>query len=212
MGVDKKKIARRYDRWSGFYDIFDLGGKTLPKREAVERLSAEPGHFVIDVGTGTGAILDLVGERVSPGGMVLAVDISEKMVEKVNRRFRGREEIRGVVADVENLPFEDGSFDRALATFAFTSFPDPWKAMREIYRVLKKGGKMVVVDTGGHIKENLGGLGYLRWRVLKGVMYAIGYTRIDVDVVDMARRAGFSIVELKHYRGSMVYLGVFVKE
>ena len=209
MSSEKEKVARRYDRWSRWYDIFDLGGQGKQKRYSVGALELKPGNRVLDVGCGTGAILGLAAEGVSPGGRIIAVDISQSMVDVVNRRYKDKhgDVIWAEKGDVEALKYDSDSFDSILATFAITSFPDPGASLKEMMRVLKPGGRLVLLDTG----RPVGGLKLLHYHMLKPVMRLAGHTRIERDGIMLARAAGLRLVGLKRFDYSLVYCAVFTK-
>jgi len=204
----KERVARRYDRWSRWYDAYDLGGVNAHKRAAVEVLELAPGGSVLDVGTGTGAILPYLVERLGDG-LAVGVDFSAAMVARARRRVGKRgigDKVEVVAADVTALPYPDGCFDAALATFAFTSFPEPEKAMREVARVLKPGARFSVLDTG-----KPPGKATLYYRYLKSVMWMAGYTDISMDVPGMLEKAGFRIERIDRFEHSYAYICLAVK-
>lgn len=203
--VRPERVRKKYDRWSRYYDTFDLGGVNDQKKLAVDVLGLSPDSRVLDVGTGTGAIIPYAAQRLGKGGSVLGVDFSEAMVARANRRIEaaGIAAIaRAEVADCTALPYPDCSFDAALATFAFTSFPEPDKAIAEVFRVLKPGARFSVLDTG----RPPAGKQRFRYRYLKAVMWRAGYTDISLDVPALLRKAGFRIIRLQRFSGSLAYL------
>ena len=180
------------------------------KKLAVDVLRLKPDSRVMDVGTGTGAILPYLAQRLDTGS-VLGVDFSEAMVARANRRIRAAgisSKARAEVADCTALPYPDSSFDAALATFAFTSFPEPEKALREVFRVLKPGARFSVLDTGRPPE----GRQRLRYRYLKAVMWQAGYTDISLDVPALLRKAGFRVVKQQGFSGSLAYICLCVRD
>jgi ubiquinone/menaquinone biosynthesis C-methylase UbiE len=201
--VESEKVRRKYDRWSGFYDAFDLGGVNDQKKRAVDALELAPGARVLDVGTGTGAIIPYAASKLAEGKIV-GIDFSERMVARAKMRISKLgigAKAEAKVEDATALSFPDSSFEAALATFAFTSFPEPEKAMREVARVLNPGAKFSVLDTG---KPE--GRPTLRYRYLKAVMWLAGYTDISIDVPGMLERSGFEIEWIERFEGSYAYL------
>ena len=202
--VRSERVRRKYDRWSRFYDAFDLGGVNDKKKLAVDILHIKPDSKVLDVGTGTGAILPYLSSKLGTGGKVIGVDFSEAMIARANARIRKRGISRGaeaVVGDVTALQYPDGHFDAALATFAFTSFPEPGKAMLEVARVLKPGARLSVLDTG-----KPPGKPTLRYRYLKAVMWRAGYTDISLDVPGLLAKSGFNVLKVQRFSGSYAYI------
>lgn len=205
MLVKPERVRKKYDRWSRYYDAFDLGGVNDQKRLAVDVLCLSPDSKVLDVGTGTGAIIPYLAKRLGNGGMAVGVDFSEAMVARANRRIQAAgisERAIAEVADCTALPYPDGKFDAGLATFAFTSFPEPEKAIAEIFRVLKPGARFSVLDTG----KPPAGKQRFRYRYLKAVMWRAGYTDISLDVPALLRNAGFRIIRMQRFSGSLAYL------
>ncbi len=151
----KQKVAVRYDRWTRFYDTIDnFPIVSRPQREwrkaAVDALDLKGGEMVLDVGAGSGQILTMIAERLSHG-KAIGTDISTGMVNITRKRIKkeGLEERAEVVIDdIEDSNFSDDHFDRIIATFTFTTIPDPVSAAKECARILKPGGKMIVLDTG----------------------------------------------------------------
>jgi ubiquinone/menaquinone biosynthesis C-methylase UbiE len=110
------------------------------KQRAVQLLDAHAGWRYLEVGTGTGE--DALAFAAGFGTSVVGVDSSSVMVEEARRR--GLTE--AVVADAHTLPFEDASFDGAWADRTFQHLADPVAALAEMVRVVRTGGRVVVVD------------------------------------------------------------------
>jgi len=109
-----------------------------------------PGERVLDVACGTGLVAFAAAQAVGPAGAVLGVDLSGAMVESARRRARGRglENTRFARMDAESLDLRDGSFDVALCALGLMYVPDPAQALREMRRVLRPGGRLVVAVWG----------------------------------------------------------------
>lgn len=144
----KTQDAASYDRVSEAYARFtDLTTQALA--ESVVHLAAlQPGDRVLDVGTGTGIVALEAGRRLAAaGGRVAGVDISGGQLAVARRK--GQEAGVGSVVqfarcDAESLPFADGSFDVIVSLFALLHFPDPERAVREMFRVLRPQGRLVI--------------------------------------------------------------------
>ncbi len=204
----KEKVAKRYDRWSGVYDKIDTfpGANKYEKKWRMYsitslRLNGEEG--VLDIGTGSGLILPWIAELV-PDGKVMGTDISEKMLDKANERIvsSGMNNIEVKLMDSEEMTFDDETFDRVIATFALTSFPDPQTAINEVARVLRKGGIFVILDTGKPRNPFL----RLMFPMLRLTARTFGYTYIGRDIISMVREnTALQLTEDKRFFGGMVY-------
>ncbi len=152
---NKEKVASRYNRWTRFYDAIDnFPIVSRPQRKwreaAVDALELEGDEVVLDVGAGSGQMLTMIAKRLEDG-KAIGTDISEGMIRVTSRRIEREklgERAEALKDDIEDSSFPDDYFDRIIATFTFTTIPDPVSAARECARILKPEGKMIVLDTG----------------------------------------------------------------
>ncbi len=108
------------------------------------RHGIEPGMQVLEVGPGNGRYTLATARLVGESGRVVAIDIEPRMVERVRHRAEaeGVANVDARVADVYDLPFDEGSFDAAYMIAVIGEIPDPDQAMREVHRVLVPGGTL----------------------------------------------------------------------
>jgi ubiquinone/menaquinone biosynthesis C-methylase UbiE len=101
-----------------------------------------PGMTVLEVGPGNGRYTLETARRVGSSGKVTAIDIEPKMIERLSRRAQaeGITNLEAKVANVHHLPFSDGTFDAVCMITVIGEIPQPERAMREFYRVLKPFG------------------------------------------------------------------------
>jgi ubiquinone/menaquinone biosynthesis C-methylase UbiE len=116
--------------------------------EVVSWFELEEGHWVLDVGTGTGILLPWIQKIIGPKGILIGLDFSLKMIEKAKLR-EDRERRILLTADVEFLPLQPDLFDRVTCFSAFPHFSDKLKALFEMVRVLKQGGLLFIA----HLKS-----------------------------------------------------------
>jgi len=122
-------------------DIVEQRARTL------ERLALQSGERVLDLGCGPGLLSLEMAPAVGPGGRVDAIDFSPSMLALAERRCAGQAHVHVQQADVTALPFEDASFDAAVCVQVYEFVHDTAGALRELRRVLKPGGRAVVIDT-----------------------------------------------------------------
>jgi phosphatidylethanolamine/phosphatidyl-N-methylethanolamine N-methyltransferase len=132
-----------YSVWSPLYDAVLAGFFQPGRARAMELLAPQPSERVLLVGVGTGADLPLL----PPGVRATGIDLTPAMLARARARLPlpGREiELRQ--GDAQALPFEDGSFDAAVANLILSVVPDPVACLRETLRALRPGGRLVVFD------------------------------------------------------------------
>lgn len=119
-----------------------LRRRVQPPTEMPVRHGILPGMTVLEVGPGNGRYTIESARRVGNTGRVVTIDIEPKMIERVKRRAQaeGITNLEAKVADVYNLPFEDGQFDVIYMITVISEIPEPERAMREFYRVLAPTG------------------------------------------------------------------------
>jgi SAM-dependent methyltransferase len=116
-----------------------------------EILAPRPGERVLEVGPGTGYYALHVAQWLSPGGTLEVLDLQQEMLDHTIRRARERD-ISNVIptrGDARALPYVDGTFDAAYLTAVLGEIPDQDAALRELRRVLKPGGRLVVGEIFG---------------------------------------------------------------
>lgn len=149
-------------RWNGRADTFDKspghGIHSEKEKDAwislFKQVLGDERLKILDVGTGTGVIALLLSEL---GHRVTGVDIAEQMVHQAREKAKNLNLAADFrVGDAEDLPFEDGSFDLIVNRHVVWSLPDPEKAMVEWKRVLRPGGKLIIIDSNWGGRASLG--------------------------------------------------------
>jgi ubiquinone/menaquinone biosynthesis C-methylase UbiE len=169
------RLARQYDtRWAEYI------GSSL--RHTLGRLSIAPGERLLDVGCGTGALQKQLGDAV------VGVDLSEEML----RRGSGAR----AAADVMRLPFAARTFDVVASTSSLHYWVEPVPALREIRRVIKPSGRLVLTDWCDD---------YLACRIcdrLLRIGHGSGYVRAygNRELRQLIESAGYATVAVEHYK------------
>jgi demethylmenaquinone methyltransferase/2-methoxy-6-polyprenyl-1,4-benzoquinol methylase len=130
-------VAPKYDVVN---DVLSLGQTRRWRRIVVDAVDAKPGQRVLDVAAGTGTSSEPYADR---GIDVVACDFSVGMLKVGKRR---RPDIDFIAGDATNLPFADNSFDATTISFGLRNVGDPHKALSEMLRVTKPGGRLVIAE------------------------------------------------------------------
>ncbi|HMN20291.1 MAG TPA: bifunctional demethylmenaquinone methyltransferase/2-methoxy-6-polyprenyl-1,4-benzoquinol methylase UbiE [Ottowia sp.] len=137
-------VAARYDLMN---DLMSGGLHRLWKRYAVMVANVQPGQRVLDIAAGTGDLARAFARRVGPAGQVVHTDINEAMLRTGRDRLLDAGVILPtVVCDAERLPFPDGHFDLVSVAFGLRNMTHKDMALREMARVLKPGGRLLVLE------------------------------------------------------------------
>jgi demethylmenaquinone methyltransferase / 2-methoxy-6-polyprenyl-1,4-benzoquinol methylase len=139
-------VARRYDLMN---DLMSFGIHRIWKRIACEFAAVRAGDRVLDLAAGTGDLTERFSRKVGDGGLVVSSDINESMLclgrdRALDRGIAGN--VLHVLADAERLPFAENSFACVSIAFGLRNVTDKDRALASIYRVLKPGGKLVVLE------------------------------------------------------------------
>ena len=108
----------------------------------VDCFGIEPGEKILDVGCGEGVLVPYLLDRLGPSGFVVELDNSLEMLKGAARK--SARQIQCVWAGVETLPLVDADFDRVICFASFPHFANPVKALKQIHRVLKSAGTLVI--------------------------------------------------------------------
>lgn len=159
---------RLYRRFAPIYDAVTLVFSLWRWRRWQERVLPHARGRILDVGCGTGMLL----ERLAARGEAVGLDLSRDMLARAARR-QGERSYRAalVCGDAQRLPFRDGAFDSVVSTFAVNAVPDLEKALAEMLRVLRSGGSLAFTSVG---ESERGGL---------ATRLAVGVWRREGDII-----------------------------
>lgn len=148
-GPDPNKIRSMFAAISSRYDrtntVLSAGVHHLWRRKAVRAAGVKPGDRVLDCATGTGDLAIAFRKAAGPTGRVLGTDFVPEMLEIARTKAS---DIDFEVADVTRLPYDDDSFDVASISFGIRNVNDPRKGIAELARVVKPGGRVIVLEFG----------------------------------------------------------------
>ena len=161
-------IATKYDVTN---EVLSFGIHRLWRRSAVRLSGAREGNAVLDCATGTGDLALAFKRKVGASGRVMGTDFCKEMLDSAPAKAaREGLQVEFQVADAMALPFADASFDVASIAFGIRNVDDPVKCLKEMGRVVRPGGRVVVLEFG----QPTGLFGGLFRLYSKVIMPAIG--------------------------------------
>lgn len=158
--IHEDVVKTAYKRWAPIYDHTFGKVSTVGRQHAVEMINARQGK-VLEVGVGTGLSLPIYDEHLD----IIGIDLSPEMLEKAREKVEeeGLSNVKGLYEmDAGDLKFPDATFDIIVAMYVMTVVPDPEKVMRELARVTKPGGEIILVN---HFSTTEGVRGWVERRM-----------------------------------------------
>jgi ubiquinone/menaquinone biosynthesis C-methylase UbiE len=199
MAVDltSREISEKYNRFARWYDwlegILNLLGLSRLRRVLLRRASGK----VLEVAVGTGKNLIYYPRDCR----IIALDLSREMLKVARERAaRLSLNVSFLVADAEAPPFSDHCFDTVVSSLSICTFPNPAGAIREMARVCKPPGRILLLEHGRSDREWLG-----RWQDRHAEQFAkpLG-CHWNREPLELARKAGLNVVEVQR-----IFFGIF---
>lgn len=226
---EKETFVRRlFDALTPRYDLFNrlssLGWDAGWRRRTVERLKLEPGERLLDLASGTGDLAAAAVRHLTPLGQVTACDLSGPMLRAARRKMArhplGRP-VRFAQGRAESLPFAQNAFAAATMGFALRNVSDLGRTFEELYRVLKGGGRLGLLEFG-RPKNPVLRMGFYLWlwtgvplagMLTTGRLWPFVYLRRSIQkflppeaVMEALRRAGFQNVRVESFTAGVALL------
>jgi demethylmenaquinone methyltransferase/2-methoxy-6-polyprenyl-1,4-benzoquinol methylase len=217
-------VAPRYDLLNR---ILSMGLDQSWRRAAVSALDLGASPFVLDLATGTGDLAIMLARR-HPGARIVGLDSSKRMLERCRRKLETAgmlPRVALVVGDAQSLPFGDACFDAVTMAFGIRNLPDRPRALAEMSRVLKPGGRAAILE----LTEPRGGIVGRLARLYLGVLVprlgallsapgAYRYLRRSIiefphpdEFAAMLRRAGFEKERMTPFTFGVCHLFLAMK-
>ena len=221
-----EKIYNNYDTMNS---IISFQRHKAWRKDVMKRMRVNEGSHALDVCCGTGDWSFALAAAAGPSGEVIGLDFSENMLS-VAKEKKGQlhlEQLRFIHGNAMELPFEDNSFDYVTIGFGLRNVPDYMTALKELYRVLKPGGKVVCLETSQPTMLGFRQLYYLYFRFIMpliGRIFAKSYQEYawlhesakdfpdKKELKQMFLQTGFTHVKVKSYTGGVAAMHMAFKE
>lgn len=183
-----KTIKRRYNRLARFYDAMEAPLERLRFRAWRSRFrEGISGPKALEVGVGTGKNMGHYPEGVS----VTAIDNSRSMLQRATRRaVTSQARVDLLAGDAQRLPFSDETFDTVFSAFVFCSVPDPVQGLKELRRVVKPDGRLLLLE---HMRPGNPALARV-FDILNPLTVRLTGANVNRRTLENVQRAGWSIV------------------
>jgi len=216
-------VAPRYDLMN---DLMSAGLHRVWKRYTLAVAQAQPGHQVLDIAGGTGDLALGFARQVGPTGQVIHTDINEAMLREGRDRLLDEGVVlSSMVCDAEKLPFADGSFDIVSVAFGLRNMTHKDLALAEMHRVLRTGGKLLVLEFSKVAKPLERAYDWYSFNVLPRLgrwvagdpdsyRYLAESIRMhpgQEELRQMMKQAGFGHVDVHNLTGGVVALHLGIK-
>lgn len=200
MKTDSAAIKKRYDRIAPYFDGLEAMMEGLFFKKWRERLWAKvDGHHILEVGVGTGKNFDYYPKDAR----ITAIDFSEEMLKQAAlKKDRKNTQVELELMDVQSLPFADNSFDTVICSFVFCSVPLPVKGLKELYRVCKPGGQVLLLE---HVLSSNPVMAAIM-NLINPVVVALFGANINRNTVKNVKACAFASVRVDEHSGDMIKL------
>jgi len=196
--LSKEEIRKKYDSFSKMYDYSEIFFNLFIGRARRKMISKASGK-VLEIGIGTGSNIKyypynctLTGIDLSEGMLNIARRKAEKLGKKLNL-------IKG---DAENLPFKNGEFDYVIDTLGLCTYPDPIKALKEMKRVCRKSGRILLLEHGASNSKFVRRLQARR----ESKQYSLIGCHLMRNPEELVGKAGFKIASCERKFSGIFYI------
>lgn len=147
---EKQEVMMEYDKMANAYDVLYREEQNLKIKKALKLMEMKKSDIILDVGCGTGLLIEYVIESVK---FLVGLDISKEILKKARSKFSKPLNLLFIRADADFTPFPDETFDKVFAITLLQNMPNPQLTLKEIFRVTKKGSLTVVTGLKKKFKR-----------------------------------------------------------
>jgi ubiquinone/menaquinone biosynthesis C-methylase UbiE/membrane protein YqaA with SNARE-associated domain len=197
MMDDTEKIRKRYDRVAKIYDILEQPMEAMSLKRWRLEVAKDLSGKVLEVGVGTGKNIPYYPDDID----ITAIDFSGEMISKAREKAKLlNKKVELLQMDAQQMDFSDNTFDMVFTTCVFCSVPDPVKGLKEIRRICKPGGRIIMIE---HVRSERKVLGLIM-DVFNPLTVNLWGANINRKTVDNVQKAGFSSVKVTNLTGDIV--------
>jgi ubiquinone/menaquinone biosynthesis C-methylase UbiE len=200
MKADSSQIKKRYDRIAPFFDLLEAPMEGFFFGPWRERLWARTsGKHILEVGVGTGKNF----AHYPKDAQITAIDFSPKMLQLAEQaKAKNGIQVDLALVDIQSLPYADNSFDTVIASFVFCSVPSPSKGLKELYRVCKPGGQVLLLE---HVISPKPVISHIM-NLLNPLVVKLFGANINRDTVKNVKACSFSSVRVDEHSSDILKL------
>ena len=200
MKSDSAAIKKRYDRIAPYFEGLEAVMEGLFFKNWRKKLWAKvEGYHILEVGVGTGKNFDYYPAMAR----ITAIDFSQEMLKQAaHKKDRKNISVELNLMDVQSLSFADNSFDTVIGTFVFCSVPLPLKGLKELYRVCKPGGQVLLLE---HVLSSKPVIAKIMNFINPAIVALVG-ANINRNTVKNIKACGFASVRVDESSGDIIKL------
>ena len=201
---ENNKIKKRYDRIAPVYDSLErimekgkMGDWRQKLWQMVENKIGKEDMKLLEAGVGTGKNIEYYPEEIE----IFAIDFSPKMIEEAEKKAKKyNQKLKLLEMDIQNLDFKDNYFDLIVTSCVFCSVPDPVKGLKELKRVLKEDGRIIMLEHMRSQNKFVGKMmDWFNW-----ISLYIWGANINRKTIENIEKAGLKLVEVNNLMTDIV--------
>jgi len=200
MKSDSAAIKKRYDRMAPYFEALEAVMEGLFFKSWRKKLWEKvEGYHILEVGVGTGKNFDYYPDNAR----ITAIDFSQEMLKQAaHKKDRKNTSVELNLMDVQSLYFADNSFDTVIGSFVFCSVPLPLKGLKELHRVCKPGGQVLLLE---HVLSSKPVIAKVM-NFVNPAIVALAGANINRNTVKNVKACGFASVRVDERSGDIIKL------